>query len=79
MPYLIWLTYLAALFLLDQLGINEFLHEYFVTLLMSVVSLIGFVLVIWAYSFLVEKLGEDRGWRSGLSLGLVLGPLLFFI
>lgn len=61
---------------MNNLGIHEFLHKHLLTLLVGVVGLIGFVLMVAAYSFLVEKLGEDSGWRSGLSFGLVLGPLL---
>lgn len=77
MPYVLWLIFWASISLLDHLGITEFLHKYVVTLSLGVVSLIGFVLMVSAYTFLVEKLGgKDRGWQSGLAFGLVLGPFL---
>lgn len=77
MPYVLWLVFWAAITLSDHLGIAESLHKYLVTLLLGVVGLIGFVLMVSAYTFLIEKLGgKDSGWQSGLAFGLVLGPYL---
>ena len=76
MPYVLWLVFCAAITLSDHLGIAESLHKYLVTLLLGVVGLIGFVLMVSAYTFLVEKLGKDSGWQSGLAFGLVFGPFV---
>lgn len=76
MPYVIWLAYVIAIWLLDHLRIAEFLHKYLVTLSVGVVGLIGWLLGVMAYVFWVEKLGEDSGWRSALAFGLVFGPLM---
>ena len=57
------------------MDLTEFLHKYLISLSLGVVSLIGFGLMIWAYTFLIEKLGgKDSGWQSGLAFGLVFGP-----
>ena len=59
------------------MDLTEFLHKYLISLLLGVVGLIGFVLMVSAYTFLIEKLGgKDSGWQSGLAFGLVLGPFL---
>lgn len=77
MPYVLWLVFWIAISLLDRVDLTEFLHKYLITLLLGVVGLIGFVLMVSAYTFLIEKLGgKDSGWQSGLAFGLVLGPFL---
>ena len=77
MPYVLWLVFWIAISLLDRVDLTEFLHKYLISLLLGVVGLIGFVLMVSAYTFLIEKLGgKDSGWQSGLAFGLVLGPFL---
>lgn len=83
MPYLVWLTYIVAVYLIDQSGIAYALHRHLATLLTGVIGFVGFLLVVNAYAFLAEKLeaenASSRWWRVALNYGLLLVPAFILL
>lgn len=80
MIYFIWLAWLVIAGVIDASGVLDGLPEFLTAILLGFASLVGFGLMISAYSFLADKLdsevgAENSGWRTAAVYVLLLGPL----